>query len=60
MNADRSTNKAKAIRLLAAVTLIGAALLAGGFGATYAQEAPSPWLIAFPENEAVEGFEWPE
>lgn len=21
---------------------------------------PSPWLIAFPENEAVEGWEWPE
>jgi len=39
--------------------LIGAALLAGGFGATYAQEV-NPWLIAFPENEAVEGWEWPE
>jgi hypothetical protein len=22
--------------------------------------APKPWLIAFPENEAVEGWEWPE
>lgn len=21
---------------------------------------PSPWLIAFPENEAVEGWEWPD
>ena len=24
-----------------------------------AQEASTPWLIAFPENEAVEGWEWP-
>jgi hypothetical protein len=22
--------------------------------------APKPWLIAFPENEAVEGWEWPD
>lgn len=22
--------------------------------------APKPWLIAFPENDAVEGWEWPE
>ncbi len=28
-------------------------------GGVYAQE-PSPWLIAFPENDAVEGWEWPE
>ena len=54
-----STNKTRAIRLLAAAALIGAALLAGGFGATYAQEV-NPWLIAFPENDAVEGWEWPE
>ena len=28
-------------------------------GNVYAQE-PVPWLIAFPENDAVEGWEWPE
>lgn len=37
-------------------------ILVSVFGATgnaFAQE-PIPWLIAFPENDAVEGWEWPE
>jgi hypothetical protein len=38
MDTLHSTNKIKAIRLFTAVALIGAALLVGGFGATYAQE----------------------
>jgi hypothetical protein len=37
MNTERSTNRAKAIRLLAAAALVCASLLSGSFGAAYAQ-----------------------
>jgi hypothetical protein len=43
MNTIHSTNRIRVIRLLAAAALIGAALLAGGFGAAYAA-SPSPFI----------------
>lgn len=58
MDTLHSTNKTRAISLLAAIALIGAGLLAGGFGAAYAQDGPSPWLTAFPEWEYVEAVDW--
>jgi hypothetical protein len=59
MDTIHSTNKTKAICLLAAVALIGASLLAGGFGATYAQDEPIPYFRAFPDGNAVDGGNWP-
>lgn len=42
MDTIHSTNKTRAIRLLAAVALIGAALLPGSVGVTYAQDSALP------------------
>jgi Tol biopolymer transport system component len=48
----------RAVNLLAVLVLIGAALLAGSFGAAYAQDGAIPWLTAFPEWEYVEAVDW--
>jgi Tol biopolymer transport system component/regulation of enolase protein 1 (concanavalin A-like superfamily) len=49
----------RAVNLLAVLTLIGAAFIPGGFGAAYAEDAPSPWLRAFPDDDFVDGSYWP-
>ncbi len=55
MNTKRQLNgmSARAISVMAVVVMVFSAV-----GSVYAQE-PSPWLIAFPENDAVEGLDWP-
>ncbi len=58
MNTDCSTNKARAVSLLAATALVFASLLSGSFGAANAQE-PSPFFRAFPDGNAVDGGNWP-
>ena len=60
MNATNAkTNFHGLIHILAILTLI--ILVATGV-ATWraAAQEPVPWLIAFPENDAVEGWEWPD
>lgn len=43
------------------VLLLGILVFPLGTNQVMAQEGvPNPWLIAFPENDAVEGWEWPE
>jgi hypothetical protein len=49
----------RAVNLLAILTLIGAALAPGSFGAAYAEAGPSPFLRAFPDGNAVDGGNWP-
>jgi regulation of enolase protein 1 (concanavalin A-like superfamily) len=53
------TKLVKSTFVRAMYSMVILALVFSVTGSAYAQE-PVPWLIAFPENNAVEGWEWPE
>ena len=53
---DTKLIKTMFVRTMYIMVILAVALSVTGSASA---QVPSPWLIAFPENEAVEGWEWP-